>query len=103
MINAAQMGCTHSQINRRKGMFPFVQYALNCFAPETSCLVAERCWDQVCWAIEAYAWRFAGPLGSREVRSVPSVAADDEPDFPDGGGRSSPQPPPRGGGPQGPA
>src|SRR5205085_9474329 len=25
-----------------------------------SCLVAERCWDQVRWAIEAYAWRFDG-------------------------------------------
>jgi len=24
----------------------------------SSCLVAERCWDQVRWAIEAYAWRF---------------------------------------------
>src|SRR6185503_15613894 len=23
-----------------------------------SCLVAERSWDQVRWAIEAYAWRF---------------------------------------------
>ena len=22
------------------------------------CLVAERCWDRVRWAIEAYAWRF---------------------------------------------
>src|SRR3954452_12314230 len=25
-----------------------------------SCLAAERCWDQVRWAIEAYAWRFDG-------------------------------------------
>src|SRR4051812_30870815 len=24
------------------------------------CLVAERCWDQVRWAIEANAWRFDG-------------------------------------------
>ena len=24
----------------------------------TSCLVAERNWDQVGWAIEEYAWRF---------------------------------------------
>jgi hypothetical protein len=24
------------------------------------CLVAERCWDQVGWAIEEYAWRFDG-------------------------------------------
>src|SRR4051795_322639 len=24
------------------------------------CLAAERCWDQVRWAIEAYAWRFDG-------------------------------------------
>jgi hypothetical protein len=27
---------------------------------QPSCLVAERSWDQVCWAIEAYAWRFDG-------------------------------------------
>ena len=26
----------------------------------TSCLVAERCWDRVRWAIEEYAWRFDG-------------------------------------------
>lgn len=29
-----------------------------------NCLVAERCWDQARWAVEAYAWRFepcAGP------------------------------------------
>ncbi len=25
-----------------------------------SCLSAERCWDQVRWSIEAYAWRFEG-------------------------------------------
>jgi hypothetical protein len=25
-----------------------------------SCLVAERCWDQVRWAIENYTWRFDG-------------------------------------------
>ena len=25
-----------------------------------SCLVAERCWDQVRWAIEEYTWRFDG-------------------------------------------
>src|SRR4051794_3911049 len=25
-----------------------------------SCLVAEHCWDQARWAIEAYAWRFDG-------------------------------------------
>jgi hypothetical protein len=24
------------------------------------CLVAERCWDQVRWAIEEYTWRFDG-------------------------------------------
>jgi hypothetical protein len=32
--------------------------------------VVERCWDQVCWAVEAYAWRFAGSLGAREHRPV---------------------------------
>jgi hypothetical protein len=58
-----------------------------------SCVVAERCWDQVCWAIEAYAWRFAGPLGAREHQPVRSVAADEEPNLPNDGGRSSPQPP----------
>jgi hypothetical protein len=26
----------------------------------TKCLVAERCWDQVHWAVEEYAWRFDG-------------------------------------------
>ncbi|MPR23884.1 hypothetical protein FS320_01270 [Microvirga tunisiensis] len=26
----------------------------------TSCLVAERCWDQVRYAIEEYTWRFDG-------------------------------------------
>ena len=25
-----------------------------------NCLVAEHCWDQARWAIEAYAWRFDG-------------------------------------------
>ncbi|MPR13861.1 hypothetical protein FS320_44465 [Microvirga tunisiensis] len=28
--------------------------------PPTSCLVAERCWDQVRYAIEEYTWRFDG-------------------------------------------
>ena len=27
---------------------------------EPSCLVAERCWDRVRWAIEEYTWRFDG-------------------------------------------
>ncbi len=27
---------------------------------QLSCLVARRYWDQVRWAIEAYAWRFDG-------------------------------------------
>src|SRR3954468_15749537 len=27
---------------------------------DPNCLVAERCWDQARWAIEAYAWRFDG-------------------------------------------
>ena len=34
----------------------------------TRCLVAERCWDRVRWAIEEYAWRFDGvaaPSASR--------------------------------------
>ena len=26
--------------------------------PHRNCLVAERYWDQVGWAIEEYAWRF---------------------------------------------
>ena len=26
----------------------------------TNCLVAERCWDQVRWALEEHAWRFDG-------------------------------------------
>ncbi|MPR13681.1 hypothetical protein FS320_43430 [Microvirga tunisiensis] len=26
----------------------------------TSCLVAERCWDRVRYAIEEYTWRFDG-------------------------------------------
>ena len=33
-----------------------------------SCIVAERCWDRVRWAIEEHAWRFDGlrrPLSSR--------------------------------------
>ena len=28
------------------------------YQSSASCLVAEHCWDQVRWAIEAYAWRF---------------------------------------------
>ena len=35
------------------------------------CLVAERCWDRVRWAIEEYAWRFDGlrrPHSSRRAR-----------------------------------
>src|SRR3954462_1096165 len=28
-----------------------------------NCLVAERCWDQVRWAIEANAWRFESSRG----------------------------------------
>ena len=34
------------------------------------CVVAERWWDQVCWAIETYAWHFAGPLDAGEHRPV---------------------------------
>ena len=29
-------------------------------AAVSNCLVAERCWDQARWAVEAYAWRFDG-------------------------------------------
>ncbi|MPR10000.1 hypothetical protein FS320_24265 [Microvirga tunisiensis] len=28
--------------------------------PPPSCLVAERCWDRVRYAIEEYTWRFDG-------------------------------------------
>src|SRR3954469_11699140 len=38
----------------------------NAFAP--NCLVAERCWDQVRWAIEAYAWRFEPCANPARVR-----------------------------------
>jgi hypothetical protein len=30
------------------------------FSPPVICLVAERCWDRVRWAIEEYTWRFDG-------------------------------------------
>jgi hypothetical protein len=39
--------------------------------PYDRCLVAERCWDRVRWAIEEYAWRFDGlrrPQSSRRAR-----------------------------------
>jgi hypothetical protein len=29
-------------------------------AARVICLVAERCWDRVRWAIEEYTWRFDG-------------------------------------------
>src|SRR3954467_6020165 len=35
-----------------------------------SCLVAERCWDQVRWAIEAYAWRFESSRGAPGTRNT---------------------------------
>ena len=38
---------------RRKVRRPFAR-------PLPTCLAAKRCWDQVRWAIEAYAWRFDG-------------------------------------------
>jgi hypothetical protein len=34
----------------------YVRWAL--LSGRTNCLVAERCWDRVRWAIEEYAWRF---------------------------------------------
>jgi hypothetical protein len=34
-------------------------------ALDTRCLVVERCWDRVRWAIEEHAWRFDGCRGSR--------------------------------------
>ena len=34
------------------------------------CVVAERCQDQVCWALEACGSRLAGPMGGRENRQV---------------------------------
>jgi hypothetical protein len=34
----------------------------------TSCLVAERCWDRVRWAIEEYTWRFERPVRSSPRR-----------------------------------
>ncbi len=32
----------------------------NVLAYREMCLVAERCWDRVLWAIENYTWRFDG-------------------------------------------
>ncbi|MFC1459489.1 hypothetical protein ACETIH_22880 [Microvirga arabica] len=35
-------------------------YPLYEWTKATICLVAERCWDRVRWAIENYTWRFDG-------------------------------------------
>src|SRR3954452_15277907 len=35
-----------------------IAYSLSASSESGCCLAAERCWDQVRWAIEAYAWRF---------------------------------------------
>ena len=34
------------------------------------CVVAERCWDQVCWAVESYAWESTRNRGAAQAAAA---------------------------------
>lgn len=63
-----------------------------------SCLMAERCWDPVCWAIQDDScWikgRLAQPGGEADRGAVSSAVAKTRPKRPPRGSRSTPKPPP---------
>ena len=54
LINHRDISGSFSQPEMRSEADPF----LSTCQGSARCLVAERCWDQVRWAIEEHAWRF---------------------------------------------